>query len=133
MAINVMLDLINAFPNLKGVIGQCSTSAPGVAEAVEQAGKIDKIFATGISVPSMMSKYVKSGAVKSFVLWNPVDLGYLTVWAAKYLLDKNTFEDGKEYDVPGIETKPVFLVQDKMLVLGPPKVFDANNVDQFNF
>jgi ABC-type sugar transport system substrate-binding protein len=81
----------------------------------------------------MMSKYVKSGAVKSFVLWNPVDLGYLTVWAAKYLLDKNTFEDGKEYDVPGIETKPVFLVQDKMLVLGPPKVFDANNVDQFNF
>ena len=133
MAINVMLDLINAFPNLKGVIGQCSTSAPGVAEAVEQAGKIDQIFATGISVPSMMSKYVKSGAVKSFVLWNPVDLGYLTVWAAKYLLDKNTFEDGKEYDVPGIETKPVFLVQDKMLVLGPPKVFDANNVDQFNF
>ena len=133
MAINVTLDLINAFPNLKGVLGQCSTSAPGVAEAVEQAGKIGQIFATGISVPSMMSKYVKSGAVKSFVLWNPVDLGYLTVWAAKYLLDKNTFEDGKEYDVPGIETKPVYLAKDKMLVLGPPKVFDASNVDQFNF
>jgi len=133
MAINVTLDLINAFPNLKGVLGQCSTSAPGVAEAVEQAGKIGQIFATGISVPSMMSKYVKSGAVKSFVLWNPVDLGYLTIWAAKYLLDKNTFEDGKEYDVPGIETKPVYLAKDKMLVLGPPKVFDASNVDQFNF
>ncbi len=133
MAINVMLDLINAFPNLKGVIGQCSTSAPGVAEAVEQAGKIGQISATGISVPSMMSKYVKSGAVKSFVLWNPVDLGYLTVWAAKYLLDKNAFEDGKEYEVPGIETKPIFIAKDKMLVLGPPKVFDASNVDQFNF
>ena len=133
MAINVTLDLINAFPNLKGVLGQCSTSAPGVAEAVEQAGKIGQIFATGISVPSMMSKYVKSGAVKSFVLWNPVDLGYLTVWAAKYLLDKNTFEDGKEYDVPGIETKPVYLAKDRMLVLGPPKIFDASNVDLFNF
>ena len=133
MAINVMLDLINAFPNLKGVIGECSTSAPGVAEAVEQAGKIGQISATGISVPSMMSKYVKSGAVKSFVLWNPVDLGYLTVWAAKYLLDKNAFEDGKEYEVAGIETKPIFIAKDKMLVLGPPKVFDASNVDQFNF
>ncbi|MEI6158040.1 MAG: substrate-binding domain-containing protein, partial [Atribacterota bacterium] len=133
MAINVMLDLINAFPNLKGVIGQCSTSAPGVAEAVDQTGKAGKIFATGISVPSMMSKYVKSGAVKSFVLWNPVDLGYLTVWAAKYLLDGNKLEDGKEYEVKGIETKPKFIAKDKMLVLGPPKVFDASNVDKFNF
>jgi rhamnose transport system substrate-binding protein len=130
-AINVMLDLINAFPNLKGVIGQCSTSAPGVAEAIEQAGKSGQIVATGISVPSMMAKYVKSGTVKSFVLWNPVDLGYLTVWAAKYLLDGNQFEDGKEYEVPGISTKPKYIAKDKMLVLGPPKVFDASNIEQF--
>jgi rhamnose transport system substrate-binding protein len=132
-AINVMLDLINAFPNLKGVIGQCSTSAPGVAEAVEQAGKTGEIFATGISVPSMMAKYVHSGTVKSFVLWNPVDLGYLTVWAGKYLLDKNKFADGKQYTVKGIETKPKFIAKDKMLVLGPPKAFDESNVDNFNF
>ncbi|MEN3185241.1 MAG: autoinducer 2 ABC transporter substrate-binding protein [Atribacterota bacterium] len=130
-AINVMLDLINAFPNLKGVIGQCSTSAPGVAEAIEQAGKSGQIVSTGLSVPSMMAKYVKSGTVKSFVLWNPVDLGYLTVWAAKYLLDGNQFEDGKEYDVPGISTKPRYIAKDKMLVLGPPKVFDVSNIEEF--
>jgi len=132
-AINVMQDLINAFPNLKGVIGQCSTSAPGVAEAVDQAGKTGQIFATGISVPSMMSKYVKDGTVKSFVLWNPVDLGYLTVWAAKYMLEKNKFADGKTYTVKGIDTKPSYIAKDKMLVLGPPKVFDESNVDNFNF
>jgi rhamnose transport system substrate-binding protein len=132
-AINVMQDLINAFPNLKGVIGECSTSAPGVAEAVSQAGKTGQIFATGISVPSMMSKYVKDGTVKSFVLWNPVDLGYLTVWAAKYLLDKNKFADGRTYTVKGIDTKPSYIAKDKMLVLGPPKVFDESNVDNFAF
>ena len=132
-AINVMQDLINAFPNLKGVIGQCSTSAPGVAEAVEQAGKTGQIACGGLSVPSMMAKYVHSGTVKGFVCWNPVDLGYLTVWAAKYILDKNKFADGKTYDVKGIETKPRYIAKDKMLVLGPPKVFDASNVDNFNF
>lgn len=131
MAINVMLDLINAFPNLKGVIGQCSTSAPGVAEAIEQAGKSGQIVSTGLSVPSMMAKYVKSGTVKSFVLWNPVDLGYLTVWAAKYLLDGNQFEDGKEYEVAGIDTKPRYIAKDRMLVLGPPKVFDISNIADF--
>jgi rhamnose transport system substrate-binding protein len=132
-AINVMLDLINAFPNLKGVIGQCSTSAPGVAEAVDQAKKSGTIFATGISVPSMMAKYVHNGTVKSFVLWNPVDLGYLTVWAAKHMLDKNKFTGGMSYTVKGIETKPTYIAKDKMLVLGPPKVFDESNVDQFKF
>ncbi|MGQ9472740.1 MAG: autoinducer 2 ABC transporter substrate-binding protein [Candidatus Caldatribacteriaceae bacterium] len=131
MAINIMLDLINAFPNLKGVIGQCSTSAPGVAEAIEQAGKSGQIVSTGLSVPSMMAKYVKSGTVKSFVLWNPVDLGYLTVWAAKYLLDGNQFEDGKEYEVAGIGTKPRYIAKDRMLVLGPPKVFDISNIADF--
>jgi rhamnose transport system substrate-binding protein len=132
-AINVMQDLINAFPNLKGVIGECSTSAPGVAEAVAQAGMTGKIFATGISVPSMMGKYVHDGTVKSFVLWNPVDLGYLTVWAGKYLLDKNKFADGQVYTVKGIETKPQYIAKDKMLVLGPPKVFNESNVDMFHF
>lgn len=133
MAINVALDLINAFPDLKGIIGQCSTSAPGVAEAVTQAGKIGEIVATGVSVPSMMSPYVKNGAVKSFVLWNPVDLGYLTVWAAKYLLDGNQFEEGVEYEVPGIATKPWYVAEERMLVLGPPMVFDETNVDDFDF
>jgi len=133
LAINVTLDLINAFPNLKGIIGQCSTSAPGAAEAVTQAGKIGEIVVTGLSVPSMMRPYVKNGAVKSFVLWDPVDLGYLTVWAAKYLLDGNTFEEGVEYEIPGISTKPWYIAKDKMLVLGPPKVFDASNVDDYDF
>jgi len=132
-AINVMNDLMNAFPDLKGVIGECSTSAPGVAEAVSQAGKTGQIVATGISVPSMMDKYVKDGTVKSYVLWNPVDLGYLTVWAAKYMLDGHKFADGKTYDVKGIDTKPTYVAKDKMLVLGPPKVFNPSTVGQFAF
>ena len=132
-AINVTQDLINAFPNLKGVIGQCSTSLPGAAEAVDQAGKTGQIFVTGLSVPSMMAKYVHSGTVPGFVCWNPVDLGYLTVWAAKYLLEKNKFTDGRTYTVKGIDTKPTYSAKDKMLVLGPPKIFDESNVDNFSF
>ena len=133
LAINITLDLINAFPDLKGIIGQCTTSAPGVAEAVEQAGKKGKIVATGVSTPSMMKKYVKSGTVKSFVLWNTIDLGYLTVWAGMYLKEGNKFEDGKQYNVPGISTKPKYIAKDKMLILGPPMVFDKENVDKYEF
>ncbi len=129
-AIKVGRDLITAFPNLKGLIGQCSTSAPGVAEAVTQMGKIGKVFATGISVPSLMRKYVKNGAVKSFVLWDPVKLGYLTVWAGKEMVEGRSLKAVN--DVPTIG-KVKFLADQKMLLLGPPTVFDASNVDKYDF
>ncbi len=128
--ISVARDLITAFPNLKGLIGQCSTSAPAVAEAVTQMNKVGKIFATGISVPSLMRKYVKSGAVKSFVLWDPVKLGYLTVWAGQQLVQGKTFQPVN--NVPSIGSVK-YLAQDKILLLGPPTVFQAKNVDNFDF
>ncbi len=129
-AIKVGRDLITAFPNLKGLIGQCSTSAPGVAEAVTQMGKVGKVFATGISVPSLMRKYVKNGAVKSFVLWDPVKLGYLTVWAGREMVEGRSLKAVN--DVPTIG-KVKYLADKKMLLLGPPTVFDASNVDKYDF
>lgn len=129
-AIKVGRDLITAFPNLKGLIGQCSTSAPGVAEAVTQMGKIGKVFATGISVPSLMRKFVKNGAVKSFVLWDPVKLGYLTVWAGKEMVEGRALKAVN--DVPTIG-KVKFLADQRMLLLGPPTVFDTSNVDKYDF
>ena len=36
--------------------------------------------------------YIKSGAMPFSVLWNPADLGYLTVWVADYLVDGGTIE-----------------------------------------
>jgi len=129
-AIKVTRDLITAFPNLKGIIGQCSTSAPGAAEAVTQMGKIGKIFVTGLSVPSLMRKYVKNGAVPSFVLWDPVKLGYLTVWAGKQLVDGKAF--AAVNTVPTIGQVRYF-PQQRMLLLGPPTVFTKANVDRFDF
>lgn len=133
LAINTTLDLLNAFPNLKGILGQNSTAAPGVAEGVRRAGLSGKVAVTGNTVPSMIREYVKDGTVDSFVCWNPVDLGYLTVWAAKHLLDGNGFVEGEEYDIPGIETKPRYLSDEKVLVLGAPIIFDKDNVDNYNF
>jgi rhamnose transport system substrate-binding protein len=129
-AIKVARDLITAFPTLKGLIGQCSTSGPGVAEAVTQMHKIGQIYATGISVPSLMRKYIKNGAAKSFVLWDPVKLGYLTVWAGRQLVEGKPFQPVN--DVPTIGTVK-YLAKDRILLLGPPTVFSSANVDRYDF
>jgi rhamnose transport system substrate-binding protein len=123
-------DLITGHPTLRGIIGQCSTSAPGAAKAVTDLHKIGKVFATGISVPSLMRPYVKNGAVKSFVLWNPVNLGYLTVWAGLQLVKGIPFKP--ENTVPTLGMIKYDASQ-KMLILGPPTVFDKSNIDKFSF
>src|SRR6516162_9474888 len=123
-------DLITGHPGLKGIIGQCSTSGPGAAKAVTDLNMIGKVFVTGISVPSLMKPYVDNGSVKSFVLWNPVNLGFLTVWAGLQLVEGKPFQA-----VNNVPTIGQVRYDDskKMLILGPPTVFDKSNIDKFNF
>lgn len=128
--IRVSLDVMSAFPELKGLIGECSTSAPAVAEAIKQAEKIGQVKGIGISVPSMMRPYVKEEVIESFVLWDPVKLGYLTIWAAKELLEGREFAEWTE--VPNVG-KVEYVADKKMLVLGPPTVFTKENVDNYDF
>jgi len=37
--------------------------------------------------PNQMKPFVKSGCVKSVVLWNPVDLGYAAIYAMRGVVD----------------------------------------------
>lgn len=132
-AMDVGLSIMQAFPDVKVMVGMNSTSAPGLAQAVKVAGKQGKVFATGITTPNMLKEYMKEGIVPEFILWNPVELGYLTVWTAKYLLDGNSLPENEPFEVPGISTKPIYYPESKELVLGDPLVFTPENIDQFDF
>jgi rhamnose transport system substrate-binding protein len=129
-SVQLAKDLMAAHSDLKGLIGQCSVSAPGVAQAVTEVNKIGQVFTTGISTPSSMREYVKSGAQAKTVLWDVEKLGFLTVWAGQQLAEGKSFEATN--DVPTVgEVK--YDADKKMLVLGPPLVFTAENVDQYSF
>lgn len=132
-AMDVGLSIMQAFPDVEVLVGMNSTSGPGLAQAIKVAGKVGKVYATGITTPSMMKNYMKEGIVPEFILWDPVELGYLTVWVAKYLLDGNTLPAHEPIEVPGISTKPIYYPENKELVLGPPLVFTPENIDNYDF
>ena len=85
-------------------VGVASTTCPGVAQAIETAGKIGQIIGTGYCSPNTVRDYLKSGAFGYSVLWDPSALGYLTVWAGKQLIDGKAL--AAENEVPGF-AKPV--------------------------
>ena len=130
-AAQIATDLMTANPDIKGLIGVASTTCPGVAQAIETAGKIGKVIGTGYCSPNTARSYLKSGALGFTVLWDPSELGYLTVWAGKQLIDGKAIP---EKTTPEGMSHPVtFDANTGILLLGDPAVFTAANVDNYKF
>ncbi|MBL9124879.1 MAG: secreted solute-binding lipoprotein, partial [Planctomycetaceae bacterium] len=80
-------------------------------------------------------EFIKDGTAPKVVLWNAVDLGYLTVQAGKLLADKRLTPGehtmGRlEHIQVGSGTGPEPTSE---VLLGPPLVFDRENIDQYDF
>ena len=135
-SLTVLQGLLSAYPDLKGIISPTTVGISTAAQYLSTHPEVD-VTLTGLGLPSQMKSYVKDGTVKGFELWNPTDLGYLAGHAAVNLASGTTsLEDGAkftagrlgEYTVAGGsgDTGP-------SVILGPPTVFDADNIDDFDF
>ncbi|TIU69505.1 MAG: autoinducer 2 ABC transporter substrate-binding protein [Mesorhizobium sp.] len=124
-------DLMAANPDIKAIIAVASSTCPGVAQAIETVGKIGSVIGTGYCSPNTARSYLKSGAFGFTVLWDPEQLGYLTVWAGKQLIDGKSFE--AENKIAGLDKPATYDAAKGILLLGPPAVFTKDNVDKFNF
>lgn len=130
VAFQVAQDLMKAYPDLKGLFGISSVAFPGAAEAVKQAGKSGQVLVTGLSTPNTMKSYVKDGTVKSVVLWNTKDLGYLTVYAARALVDGTLKAGATEFTAGTLGAKPV---AGDHILLNNLLIFTKDNIDAFDF
>jgi rhamnose transport system permease protein len=121
--------LLKVHPQVKLVMAIASPAVPGAAEAVKQSGRTD-VKVTGLGLPNACKPYIHDGVVDSIVLWNTMDLGYLTVRAAHALktgtlaAGTTTLEAGR---LGRIE------VRGDNVLLGAPFTFTKENVDQFDF
>lgn len=94
------LELLKAYPNLKGIVGFGSLGPIGAAQALKEKGLTDQVAVVGTVIPSQAAPYLKEGSMKEGILWNPSDAGFGMVWLAKYLLEGNKIATGVE--IPGL-------------------------------
>jgi rhamnose transport system substrate-binding protein len=85
---------------------------------------------TGLSLPNMCKPYVHQGIIESIVLWNTLDLGYLTVYVSN-ALSTGTLKRGDKEITAGRLGK--IEVVDDEIRLGAPFIFNKENIDRFNF
>jgi rhamnose transport system substrate-binding protein len=130
-ATQMATDLMNAHPDLTGLVGECTSSAPGVAQAVRDAGKIGQVFTVGLGTPQSMLPYLTDGSSSASILWNVENLGYLTAWAGVQLANGEKFQatNNVSADLPDI----AYDDSTKVLLLGPPLRITKDNASQFNY
>lgn len=118
--------LFKSYPNLKAIIAPTTVGIAAASKAVQDANLIGKVYVTGLGLPSEMAGHVKSGAVKSFAIWNPIDLGYSITYAAHQFV---TGKAGKTVSLGRVGTATPD--ENGSAPMAEPFTYDASNVEKF--
>lgn len=121
--------LLARYPNLKGIISPDAAGLPAGARAIQDGGKCGQVYITGVALPSAMSTFVHDGCVKSFLLWDFVDLGYLTTYVTHQLLAGVVKgELGETIPVGRLGERQV--LDGGIIAVSKPVIYTIDNVDQ---
>lgn len=124
--------LLQTYPNLKGIVSPTTVGIAAAGRYLSTSEYKGKVALTGLGTPNQLREYVQDGTITSFALWNPADLGYLSAYATKALIDGTI--TGKEGDTFEAGKLGSFTVgADATVLLGDPYVFDSSNIADFDF
>ncbi|MDU0327558.1 rhamnose ABC transporter substrate-binding protein [Microbacterium sp. KSW2-21] len=124
--------LLQTYPNLKGIVSPTTVGIAAAGRYLSTSEFKGKVALTGLGTPNQLREYVQDGTITSFALWNPADLGYLSAYATKALIDGTiTGKEGDSFEAGKLGT---FTVEaDATVLLGDPFVFTKENIGDFDF
>jgi rhamnose transport system substrate-binding protein len=124
--------LLQTYPELKGIISPTTVGISAAARYLSGSEYKGKVALTGLGTPNQMREFVKDGTVTAFALWNPADLGYLAAYAGAALsAGQITGAEGEKFSAGDLGDYEIG--KDGEIVLGDPTVFNADNIDDFDF
>ena len=101
------LELLRAFPRLRGFEGSSSIDVPGIGRAVEERGLEGKVCVIGTGLPSQTAQYLDSGAINLISFWDPADAGYAMNKVAQLVIAGKKIANGDNLGVLGYENVTV--------------------------
>jgi rhamnose transport system substrate-binding protein len=132
--------LLANYPDLRGIISPTTVGVAASAQCVESAGVYpggpnavgEGLQVTGLGTPNQMRRFVEDGIVQAFALWSPYDEGYLSGYLGVGLAD-GTIEaaPGNTFEVPNLGEREFRDLS--VVITGPPTVFTADNIGDFDF
>lgn len=122
--------LLQKYPDLKGILGTGSFDAPGAARAIQELGLQGKVFAISVAMPSEVKDYLADGTLQSVALWDPAISAKVMLNAGVDLFNGKKIEDGMDLQEKGYEAVKL---NDKVIVGDGAIAITNDNVDDFGF
>lgn len=125
------IGLLRSNPGLKAIIAPTTVGINAASKAVVDEHLVGKVFVTGLGLPSEMAGHVKSGAVREFAIWNPIDLGYAATYAA-YDFVKGAPNAKPGGSVSAGRMGTIAIDANGEAAMGAPFTYNKENVDKFS-
>lgn len=125
--------LLKSYPDLKAIIAPTTVGIAAAGKVLTDKGLKGKVKLTGLGLPSEMAEYIESGVCDWMYLWNPIDVGYLSGYAAEALVSgKITGKVGDKFTAGDLGEKEVVADGDgTQIMLGDPFKFDKGNIAEW--
>ena len=126
--------LLQSFPNLEVIIAPTTVGIAAAGRVITDRGLIGKVKVTGLGLPSEMAEYIENGACPYMFLWNPIDVGYLTAYAATAASQGDiTGKAGEGFSSGRLGDYTIEAAGDggTEVLLGPPYRFEPSNIAEW--
>jgi rhamnose transport system substrate-binding protein len=134
-AFDATVALVTKYPDLTGIFAPTCPGLPAVARALESVNKAGVVKVSGNCVPSITGKYMLDGTIEGFYLWDPIKLGYVTYYAAKYLAEgKIAGKAGDSFTITNGKWPGKYEIDSTgQIITGQPLQFTPENIKDYNF
>lgn len=124
--------LMQAYPELKGIISPTTVGIAATARYLSTSEYKGEVALTGLGLPNEMREFVKDGTVTEFALWDPAQLGYVAAYAGHALANGClTGEVGETFLAGEMGAREIG--EGGIVIVGPPTVFNIDNIDDYDF
>lgn len=126
--------LLQSFPNLKVIIAPTTVGIAAAGRVITDRGLIGQVAVTGLGLPSEMAEYIENGSCPYMFLWNPIDVGYLTAYAATAASrGELAGNEGESFSAGRLGSFSVVKAGDggTEVLLGAPFKFDPSNIGEW--
>lgn len=123
-------ELIQKYPDIKGILGTGSFDAPGAARAIQELGLTGKVFAISVAMPLEVKDYLLDGTLGSVGLWDAGVTAKVMLNLGVKLFNGEEITNGADLGEEGYQAVDI---QDKIIVGQGQIAITTENVDDFGF
>jgi simple sugar transport system substrate-binding protein len=124
------LELLQTYPNLKGIICYGSEGAPGAGQAIRERSLQGKIAVVGTTTPNAIREFLKDNSVSAAIIWDSGDASYAMSYVAKLILDGKRGDIKAGLDIPTVGAPKIEGIN---LIFDKPLILTTSNVDNYDF